>query len=169
MTTATLLTPPLGDVESITQGLAAALASERFRAVIAGVDIARNTGATTPWQGAIGSIYAYERANLEVYPAAEVIAAQATYDTDADEAAAVHRISIDWTQVGDDEQTVTRDIQRLVLATRIFFRHSVLDGSFGIGPMLVEFEDYTHLSPGTGAHAFLKGGLLILAVKSWSN
>lgn len=157
---------PLGDVESVTAAIAAALRSADFAQLLANVDAAENTGDDTP---APKVVYAYERAQLEKFPAAEVIALNTAFNPQADEAAGAHRILVDWTQIGDSEARITREVQRLVLATRLFFRRSVLQGDYALAPMTIEFEDYSRIEPLQNApQPFLKGGRVVLVAETWS-
>jgi hypothetical protein len=75
---------------------------------------------------------------------------------------ATHAIAIVFTQVGDNEATVTTDVERLVRAARDLFWRSVLDAQEGLAPILVVSEDYSALAPGNG-YPFMKGGRLIVA------
>lgn len=156
-------TQPLGDVESVVEAMASALRSTSFTDILAAIDARLDQGQELP-RATPGpaAVYGYERATPEAYPCAEVVIVQSEIDEDADEAKSTHRITIDWTVVGDDEEVVTRDVQRLVLATRLGFRRGVLDGMRAIGPMTIQFEDYSRLEQGRD-HPLLKGGRVMFS------
>jgi hypothetical protein len=173
--TVAVLSPPLGDLETIVAAIAAALSGPVFADLLAAVDIAlnlRDADGNVIATPAPAAVYGYERAELEAYPAAEIIGVETVYDPQADEAAGTHRIGIDWTQLGDNEQTVTRDVQRLVLATRLFFRRNLIAEAavaLGIGPVLIESEGYGRLARAeTAGNPLVKSGHVVLAVSSWS-
>lgn len=149
-----------GDIETVKAAIAADLASSGFTDVLAAVNAEKNDGYTTPGPAAV---YDYERAALEAYPAVELQGLTTTYEVDDDVKAATHQIAIVWTQVGDNEQTVTKDVERLVRATRDRLWRSVLGGQVGLAPMLVMSEDYSALAPSAQGQPFMKGGRLIVA------
>lgn len=153
-----------GDIEDVKAGVALWIASSRFTDALAAVNAEKADGYTTPDPRAV---YAYERAVLENFPAAEVIGLNTVYEPDSDVKAATHRISVVWTQVGDTEATVATDVERLVRATVDAFWRSVLDGRRALKPIGVDHDDYSQLDSGRENGAFMKGGSVILICETY--
>lgn len=148
-----------GDIESVKTAIAAALNGTGFTDALAAVNVDKNDGYTTPGP-AVG--YPYERAVLEAYPAFELVGLATGYGEDEDLKKATHQIAVLWTVAGDNEATLTTDVERLVRATRDLLWRSVLGGQVGLAPMLVVSDDYSPLAPGNG-HPFMKGGRVIVS------
>jgi hypothetical protein len=159
------MTALVGDVESVKAAIADVCASAVFGDQLAVVNAEKNDGHTTP---GLAVIYSYERMTPETYPCLEIIGLNGTYTPEDDVKEVTHRIALVFTVVGDNEQTVTSDVERLVRTARDVFWRSVLGGLVGLEPMHVETEDYSELiKPNDGP--FIKGGKLILAAATLAN
>lgn len=154
-----------GDIETVKQGIAAALASSAFTDALAAVNAEQGGAYATPPPAVI---YPYERAVPETYPAIELQGLTSTYNVEDDVKQVTHRIAVVVTQVGDNEQTITTDIERLVRATRDLLFRSVLDGQRGLAPMLIESENYSALAPNPRTGALMKGGMVVLAATTFA-
>lgn len=148
-----------GDMEAVKTALAKWLSGPQYSDALAAVDAEKGDGNVTP---GLQAVYAYERTKLEAYPAVELQGLRTDYAADDDVKQATHAIAIVFTQVGDNEETITREVERLIRAARDLFWRSVLDGQEGLTPILVTSEDYSPLAPAIGA-PFQKGGHLIVA------
>jgi hypothetical protein len=74
-----------------------------------------------------------------------------------------HAVAIVFLQVTDDEELVTKHIERLVKAARLTLWGTTFGGGINAAPAQVLREDYSDLAP-TKDNAFLKGGRLFVAV-----
>lgn len=154
-----------GDIETVKKGIAAALGSSAFTDVLAAVNAEQGDGYTTPPPSVI---YPYERAVPETYPAIELQGLTSTYNVDDDVKAVTHRIAVVVTQVGDNEQSITTDIERLVRAIRDLLFRSVLDAQRGLAPILIESENYSALTPNPKTGALVKGGMVVLSATTFA-
>lgn len=166
----------VGDIESVKTELAAVLANtataiDRFGATkyfndaLDTVNAEKNDGHVTPYPA---SIYPYERAVIESYPAVELQGLVTTYQPEDDVKAGTQRVAVVWTVVGDNEASVTTDVERLVRATRDVLWRSLLSADLGLAPIHVESEDYSALAPG-GPNPFMKGGRVVLVIDGFAN
>ncbi len=148
-----------GDMEDVCQAIAETLDSDAFRDALDAVDAEKGDDRETP---DLRVVYPHERAEPESYPCAQVVAYRTVYDPDADQKSRTLSIGIVFGVVGDNEALITQDLKRLVRAAVDLFWRSVLGGSVGLQPILVEAEDYGELTPVEGAHPLLKGARLAL-------
>jgi hypothetical protein len=159
----------IGDIESVKKEIAAVLKNTTgainqfgtavfFNATLDAVNTEKADGRTTPYPA---EIWEYEKAALGAYPAAELQALTTQYAPEDDVKIASHRIAVVWTVVGDNEATVTTDIERLVRTTRDVFWRTVLAADLGGIPMVVESEQYSALAPALG-QPFMKGAQVML-------
>lgn len=155
-----------GDIETVKKGIAEALASPAFAAALTAVNVEQDDGYTT---AAPAVIYPYERAVPEAYPVFELQGLSTAYDPNDDVKNATHRIAVVCTQVGDNEASITTDVERLIRAARDLLWRSVLNADRGLAPMLVESENYSQLTPNpNGDGTFVKGGMLILSAETFA-
>lgn len=106
-----------------------------------------------------------ERAHLASYPACEIVG-DSSEPGDANQEAEeyAHRLALVWTAIDDDEERVTAQIERFVLASRRVFKNAVLAEVPGIAPVQVGREDFSPLGRREAAGPFLKSGVLELTV-----
>lgn len=159
-----------GDMQDVKHAIARELSGPDFLTVLAGVDTEKAVTIPTPGPAAV---FEGEKANLAGfgYPVAEVIGAKTVYgQTDEQGKSAVHEVQVVWTHVGDDELTITAQLERLVRATRdLFWPPTGLRVLIGINaaPLEVVREEYTALMPATD-HPFVKGAATTLLVPTVS-
>lgn len=164
--------PVAGDIEDVKRAIALRLRSARFAEVLTAVDTEKGDSATTPVPV---SIFEGEKAVLpaEGYPHGMVVGARTAYAIDANvDKDAAHELQIVWTQVGDDELVITRQLERLVRATRDLLWPS---GSPGITleelhtpPVIVRGDEYSALMP-TDAHpVFIKAASTQVLVSTYA-
>src|ERR1051325_5526389 len=155
----------LGDIQDVKRQVMLALVSEAFTAQIAAVDAEKGFG-VTPIPVAV---FPAERRNIAGlgFPIGEVIGLRTTYvDEDSASVDATHEIAVMWTHVGDDELIVTRDLERLVRATREFLDRHVI-AALNMGPMRIVSEDYSELSRRPEGSGFVKGASSMLEVTTY--
>lgn len=159
-----------GDIEDVKRELATMLRSAAFVACLAAVDAEKPVATVTPGPAVV---FEGEKANLSGvgYPVAEVVGLKTSYDENAQQSkVATHEVSILWTQVGDDELTITTQLERLVRATRDLFWPAtgpVNLPALASAPILIGSEEYTALLPAQG-HPFVKGSSTMLRVETES-
>lgn len=159
-----------GDIQDVKHAIARELGGPDFLTVLAAVDTEKAVTLPTPGPAAI---FEGEKANLTGfgYPVAEVIGVGTVYDIDSEQAkSATHEVQVVWTQVGDDELTITAQLERLVRATRDLFwpptGPRVLIG-INAAPLTVLRDEYTALMP-AAAHPFVKGAGTTFQVPTYS-
>lgn len=155
----------VGDVESVKAVIATIAGSTVFSDQLAAVNAEKNDGYTS---AGLAAIYDYERAEIEAYPCLEIVGLTETYNPDEDVKDDTIRVALIFTVVGDNEQTLTKDVERLMRTARDVFWRSVLNGAVGAAPVTVETGDYSELTRGQN-QPFMKGGRLILAVPTLAN
>lgn len=147
-----------GDIQDVKQAIAQALRSQSFLNVLAAVDAEKVVAMATP-----GPTQVFEGAKVvktdQGFPVAEVIGVTTTYDATTEQAkVAVHEIQVIWTHVGDDELTITAQLERLVRATRDLFwppEGPVVLPNVASAPLQLVREEYTALMQGL-AHPFVQ-------------
>lgn len=153
----------LGDIEDVKHQIALIIAGAAFTAQLATIDAEKDDGITTP---APAQVEECEKANFTNYPACRVIGLGAEYDQDSNAAKdGRHLVSVDFLQTGDDEATVTKQVERLVRAARDVLWESLLGEGINAAPTIVTREDYGQLAVNEN-NAFLKGGGLIVQVST---
>lgn len=161
-----------GDVEDAKHQIALKLQSDDFLNALAAIDIEKDDGTSTaqPTQ-----IFEGEKVNISDsgYPVCELIAYRSRYDVNTDAKDVVHEVHIFWTQAGDDELTITRDLERLMRATRDVFwpqgaQRDPFIGTNWSTPLILVSEDYTHLAPKINKTGFIKGSWMVVLVHTIS-
>ncbi len=159
----------LGDIEDVKHQIALLLASasagangSTFAQNLAALDTEKNDGVTTP---SPAEIHETERAQLTNYPGCLLIARDTNYDLEAGPTLqdGTHLLEVVWFQVGDDEAVVTKQVERLVRATRLTLWGTTFGGAINAAPLQVIRDNYADLAP-SGETAFLKGGRTFVAV-----
>ena len=150
------------DIETVKKAVAALLGTSGFADALAAVNADQNDGYTTP---GLAAIYPYERLVPEAYPVVELQGLNGVYDVGEDVKDLTHRFAIVVTQVGDNEATVTTDVERLLRAIRDFLWRSTLNGL--TAPVLIGEENYSQLAAARD-HPFVKGGMLILTAQTFA-
>lgn len=161
-----------GDLEDVKRAVAQRLRSPVFTALLAAVDAEKADGTTTPVPV---SIFEGEKAvdPSEGYPTGAVIGARTAYGDQANTSKdAAHEIQIVWTQTGDDELSIARELERLVRATRDLFWPA---GSPGISldevhsaPVIVRGDEYSALMPTDTHPVFIKAASTQLLVATYT-
>lgn len=150
--------------------LALLLRSAALLTCLAAVDAEKATGVVTPGPAVV---FEGEKAVLTGlgYPVAEVIGLRTSYDSASQQAkSATHEVTVNWTQVGDDELTVTTHLERLVRATRDLFwppTGPITLPAIASGPIELVSEEYSALFQAT-VSPFVKGSVSILRVPTES-
>jgi len=159
---------PSGSIEAVKESLQRWLRSSRFVDAIAAVDAQAvaegrddNTRAT-PVPDA-DAIFTTEKHSLAKYPAVELVNVRVAYAPDTEAKIRAIELGVVFSQAGDDEALVTRDVERLIEAAGQLLRGSFLDTRDGIKRIELASEDYSELTPGQGG-TFLRGGELRLAI-----
>lgn len=166
----------IGDIQVVKAVMAKELATAAFATVLATVDAELNAaiGGTAITTTAPQSVCIFDGEKVETsgngYPVAEIIGGRTAYDGASQELKdATHELQIIWTHVGDDELTITKQLERLVKATRDFFWPA--NGSYTLPgmnarPLEIVSEEYTALLPTRDRQygAFVKGAGTTLRV-----
>lgn len=159
-----------GDIQDVAAELKLQFASSAFLTVLAAVDAEKGLTdtAVTPGPATVNDFEAMDVSGLG-YPVLEIIGRRTTYD-ETDEVAkdATHELELNWTVVGDDEKTITRQVQNLARATVDFLWPETGPrglATLGSAPVLFVSEDYSDLMPAT-AHPFVKGSTTRIQVKT---
>lgn len=155
-----------GDIQDVKAALKLELASSAFLAVLAAVDAEKRVTSATPGPTQVFAGEKFVKSD-QGYPVAEIVGVRTIYaETEEHAKAAVHEVQIIWTQVGDDEMTITAEIERLVRGTRDYFWPStgpiVLPG-VNAGPLEIASEEYVELMPAKD-HPFVKGSATTLRI-----
>lgn len=159
-----------GDLQSVKHVLAQLLASTQFLEALTAVDTEKGVSPATP-----GPTQVFEGEKFittdQGYPVVEVIGIRTLYDSTSQQAkVASHEVHLVWTQVGDDELTITAQLERLVRATRDLFwplEGAVTLPTVNSGPVEVVSEEYSQLMPAQG-HPFVKGAVTVLHVSTYA-
>jgi hypothetical protein len=134
------------------------------------VDAEKGTSIVTPPPAVV---FEGEKAVLtgQGYPVCEVIGLRTVYDPASNQAkVAMHEVQISWTHVGDDELTVTTQVERLVRATRdLFWPAAGPIALTNLASPPIEFlsEEYSELFKGKD-FPFIKGSMTVLRVTTLS-
>jgi hypothetical protein len=158
---ATWTTP--GHMQSVTQvkrALKAALA-DRLPFFLQRADLDAADGVITPVPYVI---YTTEKWELAGFPAIEitVISSRPTQDSHAQ--VMEHRVPVAFTLTGDDEETLTIQVERYMWAVRQVVRDLLLAPDSLCGPIDVGDETYTPLDNKGTERVFVKGGWVELRV-----
>lgn len=160
-----------GDIEDAKRAVAERLRSAQFLDLLAAID-ARKGGATTPPPV---SIFEGEKAVAvdEGYPVGAVVGARTAYSTDANvEKDAAHEIQVVWTDTGDDELVMTRNLERLVRATRDLFWPAGTSGlvlqEIRSAPVIVRGDEYSALMPTDEHGPFIKAASTQLLITTYA-
>lgn len=157
-----------GDIGDVKHELALLIGSAAFLAVLAAVDVEKAVSAATP-----GPTKVYEGEKVSIdnlgYPVCEVVGHRTLYDpADEQVKTGTHQISLQWTQVGDDELTITAQLERLVRATRDLLWPATGPVSLPViasAPIAIVSEEYSDLMPAT-IGGFVKGSVVMLTVQT---
>jgi hypothetical protein len=167
----------LGDIEDVKREIKKLIVAASFADACAAVDAEKNavdqrTVVTTAPEPA--SVWTTSRRAKQnwTFPICEVLGHTTVYDQNSSRAKGMtHTVGINWTQVGDDEETITTQLERLVRATRDTFWP---DGSEGIhlqavmsAPVQLLSEEYAPLLPSNQSGAFVKGSITMLRVQTF--
>lgn len=152
----------LGDASDVKRALRRMLEGPGFTAAVSSAVIEKGDGV---WPVLPPTVYENERLTDVTFPMAELIVYQSTFSDDDVVKRTEHRIGVRWTAVGDNEQTVTKNVELLVRATTDLVWMSNLDTLVASGPIRVESEDYSPLHP--TLRPFMKSGLVIMIVPVW--
>lgn len=159
-----------GDIEDVKHELALLLQAASFLTLLTAVDLEKGTSVVTPGPAVV---FEGEKANLtgQGYPVCEVIGLRTVYEAASDQTkTATHDVQVSWTQVGDDELTITTQVERLVRATRdLLWPH---DGPINLpalasAPIELVSEEYSELFKGKDV-PFVKGSMTVLRVTTFS-
>lgn len=159
-----------GDIEDVKHELALLLQAPGFLTLLTAVDAEKSTTIVTPGPAAVFEGEKASKTGMG-YPVAEVIGLRTTYDAPSNEAkVAIHDVQIAWTQVGDDELTITTHVERLVRATRDLVWPANGPASLpalASAPMELVSEEYSELFKGK-EYPFVKGSMTVLRVTTLS-
>ncbi len=155
-----------GDIEDAKHQIAQLILASTFAAALAAVDAEKGSAVATP---IAASVYEGSKQvkNGQGYPVCEVIGHKTEYDpADQEAKSATHEIGVYWTQIGDDELTITTQLERLVRATRDVCWNAGLE-AIASAPVEVVTEEYGPLLPGRDG-PFVKGSQTILRVRTYA-
>jgi hypothetical protein len=147
-------------VDHITQGKRKlkALILERFENKAAQADADANDGVTTPFPA---KIYTTEKMSVDDYPAIEMVPDESNPQGESLVEMYRHRIVVGFTLVGDDEETLTTQVERYMWVLRHLMRdtHVIPDP---IGPVDTGTEKYELMqqTPPGMEIPFVKGGVI---------
>lgn len=165
---------PVGDMESAKHEIALLLAAATFATLLTAIDAekAQASGSTVttsaPAAAAIFEGAVNSQKEGSGYPVVEIIGHKTDYDeADQQVDSGTHEIGIYWTHVGDDELTITTQLERLVRATRQTCRNALLS-AIQSAPVQVVSEEYTALMPTKTAGIFVKSSQTIVRVRTES-
>lgn len=160
----------LADIQDVKHELALLLLAPAFLATLAAVDVERGVTSATPGPAAVFEGEKFVKTG-QGFPVVEVIGIRTVYGPDPQQAKfGVHEVQLAWTQVGDDELTITAQLERLVQATRDTVWPA--DGPITLpnahsGPIEVASEEYSQLMPAQG-HPFVKAAVVVLHVPTYA-
>jgi hypothetical protein len=159
------------DGETVTRALQAVLTGPEHEASLVAVEAEFADGFELPRPGVV---HTSEKAVFGAYPAYEIVLVGSRRVSEDTPLARTHEMDLYVTQVGDDEERLTSEIKRLVLAMRRLFEREERTGArllmpfVGNVPAMPMDEDYTPVArprDGTGAsHTFVKTGVIRLVV-----
>jgi hypothetical protein len=155
-----------GDIQDVKNAVKLELASSAFLAVLAAVDAEKGVATATPGPTQVFAGEKFVKSD-QGYPVIEIVGVRTIYgETDEQGKAAVHEVQVIWTHVGDDEMTITAELERMVRATRDYFWPAlgpiVLPG-INAQPLAYGPEEYVELMPAKD-HPFVKGSAVTLRV-----
>jgi hypothetical protein len=158
----------LGDLQDAKHEVAVLLGNAAFLTALAAVDTEKGVTSATPGPAAVFESERFVKTG-QGFPVVEVIGIRSTYSSESQAKFAVHEVHIVWTHVGDDEQTITAQLERLVRATRDVLWPLLGPVTLPIansGPLEVVSEEYSQLMPAQG-HPFVKGAVTVLHVPTY--
>lgn len=128
-------------------------------------DAAVNNGVVTP---KVFEIYTTERESLDGYPSLELIATSSRPLRDSHAQIYEHRVVVGFTLAGDNEATLTEQVERYMWSIRAISRDAYSSPDGPIGPVDAGIEQYTPLDKRqAGAEwPFVKGGYIELFVQT---
>jgi hypothetical protein len=156
-----------GDIQVVKHEIAMGLASPEFVGILAGVDTETLAPLQTPGPASIeGEKFVLSG---QGFPVVEVVGIRTVYDSNAEQVKdATHEIQVMWTQVGDDELTITAQLERLVKATRDYFWPPIgplVLPNVNACPIEIVSEEYSALMKGLTT-PFVKGSATTLRVRT---
>lgn len=111
-----------------------------------------------------------DKVTLPAYPCVELIGDQTKSPDDSEAAESHHRVEAWFWQCGDDEETITAQVERYVLALRRVLKNGSLMPYVGNFPILFPNEAYAPVGRGKGTpQAFLKYGILEVLIGTVEN
>lgn len=160
----------LAGIQDVKHELALLLSAAGFLTSLAAVDAERSIAPATPGPAAVFESEKFVKTG-QGFPVVEIIGIRTVYGPDPQQAKfAVHEVQVAWTHVGDDELTITAQLERLVQATRDVFWPElgpVTLPNAHSGPIEVASEEYSQLMPAQG-HPFVKGAVIVLHVPTFA-
>ena len=160
----------LAGIQDTKHEVALLLAAASFLVALAAVDAEKGIVDATPGPASIFEGEKFVKTG-QGFPVVEVIGIRTVYAPDAQQAkVAVHELQVAWTHVGDDELTITGQLERMVEATRAIFWPTlgpVTLPNANSGPIEVVSDEYSQLMPAQG-HPFVKGAVIVLHVPTYS-
>lgn len=107
----------------------AALIASAMPQMLATADGEANDGVSTP---APAKIFTTAKADLEEYPAVEIIATDSAPQLDTNSQVMRHRLVVGFTIVGDDEDTLQTQVERYMWSLRRILRDAWTDCLVGV-------------------------------------
>lgn len=160
----------LADIQDVKHELALLLTAAGFLTALAAVDAERSITPATPGPSSVFETEKFVKTG-QGFPVVEIVGVRTVYGPDPQQAKfAVHEVHVVWTHVGDDEQTITAQLERLVRATRDVFWPElgpITLPNANSGPIEVASEEYSQLMPAQG-HPFVKGSVSVLHVPTFA-
>lgn len=160
----------LAGIQDVKHEVALLLADVSFLTALAIVDSEKGITDATPGPTTVFEGEKFVKTG-QGFPVVEVIGIRSVYAPDSQQAkVAVHELQVAWTHVGDDELTITAQIERLVSATRAVFwpvLGPVCLPAANSGPIEVVSDEYSQLMPALG-HPFVKGAITVLHVPTFA-
>lgn len=155
-----------GDIEDAKHEVALQLTAASFTTLLAAIDAEKAGSVTTPVAAAVFEGEKQTK-SADGYPVAEIVGLRTLYDSNSEQSKdALHDIAVIWVQVGDDELTITRQLERLVRATRDTFWNALLP-AIASAPVQVVSEEYSGLLPAQD-HPFVKASQTILQIRTFA-
>ncbi len=154
-----------GDIEDAKHQVALVLLDPAFATLISAIDAEKGAVTATPPPAAVFKGAMAQTKIGQGSPVCEVIGHKTDYDV-ADQHAktATHEIGVYWTHWGDDELTITTQLERLVRATRDALWNGLLT-AIASAPVEVVGEEYSPLMPGKNG-AFVKSSATTIRVRT---
>lgn len=135
------LTGPIAHVTAAKRALKALL-EDRLPALLAQADLDENDGVTTPPPA---EIHRSDVSAAGDYPAIELIATNSQALGDSNAQVMKHRVAVGVSVAGDDEETMTAQLERYLWAIRRIARDTVLAPDSVSGPIDSGDEQYSPL------------------------